>query len=199
LVTDEAEAKLAWQLCAWFKATFSWQFLTTAYRTDTRPASVGLISLTPGGNLVAGQEDAQIFSVNGTLSPTRRLLLATTFSYRPTLTRTAGNGSTFLTEYRGDIYSVLASSSYVLNDTTDLFSNYSFSDANYDHATSAAALPLGIQYQQHAVRVGLAHRFGKNVTSALQYGYYYYHEPSSGGVNNYAAHSIFGTVTLRLP
>src|SRR5205823_693985 len=51
LVTDEAEAKLAWQLCAWFKATLSWQFLTTAYRTDTRQPfdPITLISPTPGG------------------------------------------------------------------------------------------------------------------------------------------------------
>ena len=54
-MTDEAEAKLAWQLCSWFKATLSWQFLTTAYRTDTRPAvdPITLVTVSPGGNLVA--------------------------------------------------------------------------------------------------------------------------------------------------
>src|ERR1043166_1281867 len=75
LVTDEAEAKLAWQLCAWFKATLSYQFLTTAYRTDTGAGvdPITLITVSPGGSLLAGREDSHVFSINGTLSPTRRL------------------------------------------------------------------------------------------------------------------------------
>jgi len=60
-------------------------------------------------------------------------------------------------------------------------------------------VPVGIQYQQHAVQVGLARRIGKNVTAQLRYGFYNYDEPSSGGANNYTAHSVFGMVSFKLP
>jgi len=201
LLTDEAEAKLTLQPCAWFKTTLSYQYLTTAYRTDTEPAfnAGSPVNLTPGGRLLSGRENEQIYSISTAFSPGRRLYFAPSFSYRPTSTRTADNGSPFLTEYRGDIYSVVASGSYVLNNTTDLFASYAFSKADYGQSARPFFLPLGIQYQQHAARAGLARRFGKNVTTKLQYGYYYYDEPSSGGAIHYAAHSVFGTITLRLP
>jgi hypothetical protein len=58
---------------------------------------------------------------------------------------------------------------------------------------------VGIQYQQHAAQIGLTRRFGQNLSARLQYGFYYYSEPSSGGADNYSANAIFATVTWRLP
>ena len=80
-----------------------------------------------------------------------------------------------------------------------MFASYSFSEANYGQNTLAGGLPAGIEYQQHAARVGLERRFGKNVTAKLQYGYDSYAEPGSGSVNNFIAHSVFGTITCRWP
>jgi hypothetical protein len=60
-------------------------------------------------------------------------------------------------------------------------------------------LPLGIEYAQNAVAIGLARRFGKNLTVRLQYGYDRYAEPTSGGANNYSANSIFAILTFKGP
>jgi hypothetical protein len=57
---------------------------------------------------------------------------------------------------------------------------------------------LGIRYQQHALRIGLNHKFSANVAAKLQYAFYHYNEPSSLGVNDYNAHSIFATLTVKL-
>jgi len=201
LLTDEAEAKLSLQPTGWLKTTLAYRYLTTSYWTDTDPAfNPGPpVPITPGGKLRAGRDDAQIFSIDAAFSLIRRLYLTTTFSYQPTTTTTADNGSAFVTRYRGDIYSTIASASYGLSDTMDLFASYSFSRADYGQHISAVILPLGIQYEQHAARAGLTRRLGKNVTTKLQYGYYYYDEPSRGTANNYTAHSIFGIITWRLP
>ncbi len=163
LLTDEVEAKLTLRPITWFKTTLSYQFLTTDSWTDTRAAfkTAPPTTYSPGGNILAGQFDSQIYSISTTLTPCQRLYLDTTFSYETSTTTTANNHTPTIAPYRGDIYSVLASGTYVLNQTTDLFASYSFSKADYHQDNFAAGVPMGIQYQQHAVQFGLTRRLGK--------------------------------------
>ncbi len=198
LLTDEIETKLVLHPCSWLKSTLSWQYLTTGYSTvtDADPAKGGI---SPGGAIAAGEYVSQIYAINTTLTPCPRLCLSASFSYQPTTSISAANGLPAVVPYRGDIYSVLANGTYSLGRNTDLFANYSYSAADYGQNNYAAGMPVGIEYGQHAVAAGLARRFGKRVTAKLQYGYYYYAEPTSGGANNYTANSIFATLTLRGP
>jgi hypothetical protein len=195
LLTDEAEAKLVLRPCAWFKSTWSYQYLTTHYSTVTY-ASAGI---SPGGDILAGRYFSRIYSINTTITPCPRWYLSTTFTYQPTTSISAANGVPSVVPYRGDIYSVIANSTYSLSRNVDLFANYSFSAANYAQNNYTATLPVGIEYAQHAVGFGLADRIGKNITAKLQYGYYCYTEPTSGGANNYTANSIFATLTFKWP
>ncbi|MDR3459353.1 MAG: hypothetical protein P4N60_18135 [Verrucomicrobiae bacterium] len=43
----------------------------------------------------------------------------------------------------------------------------------------------------------MSRRFSKNISAKLQYRFALYNEPSSGGANNYQAHSIFGTLMFQ--
>jgi hypothetical protein len=129
--------------------------------------------------------------------PIPRLFLSTTFSYQISSLVTAADGSPAVVPYRGDIYTVLANGTYVFSQTTDLFAGYAFSEANYGQDNFAGGLPLGIQYQQHGVQVGLSRKFAKNVSTKLQYRFDYYDEPSNGRATNYRAQSLFGTLTFR--
>jgi hypothetical protein len=101
--------------------------------------------------------------------------------------------------YRGDVYSVTASATYVLTRTSQLFTGYAFSDADYAQHNFAGGLPLGIDYERQSVQAGLSRRFGTNVSVKLQYRFDSYNEPSSGGAPNYRAHSVFLTLTCKLP
>jgi mono/diheme cytochrome c family protein len=200
LLTDEVEAKLVLHPVTWFKTTLSYKLQTTDYRTETdavpNPVPGGGL-ITPGGSLVAGKYDAHIYSINGTLTPFRRLYFSTTFSYSDSSTVTQDNGVSSVAPYRGDVYSALVSATYVLSQSCDLTGSYSFSYADYSQGNFVAGLPVGIRYQQHAVQAGLSRKFGKNLTTRLQYGYFYYDEPTSGNVNNYRANAIFATLTYR--
>ena len=196
LITDEVEAKLVLHPSTCFKTSLSYHYQTSEYDLNTSPyLSFGNV-ISPGGQLVAGEDQAHIFSINATLMPTRRLFLSTAFSYEISTTTTAADGSPAVVPYQGDIYTILADGTYVLSQTTDLFAGYSFSEANYGQNNFVGGLPLGIQYQKHSAQVGLARRFGKNISAKLQYRFDYYDEPSSGGAANYRAHSIFGTLTF---
>ena len=91
--------------------------------------------------------------------------------------------------YRGKVYSVLGNMSYALNDKTDLRASYTFSRADYRQQNDAAGLPLGIVYRQHGATASLTRRLLKNMSGTVQYGFFYYTEPTSGGANNYKAHA----------
>jgi hypothetical protein len=195
LLTDEIEAKLTWHPRAWLKTAFTYQYLTTRSTTDT-DASSG-ISL--GGGLVAGEYDSQIYSINSTMTPCPRLFLSTTFSYQPSSSVSTVYNAPTVAAYRGETYSVLANTTYVLSQNADLSATYSFSDADYGQNNFAAGLPVGIEYQQNALQAGVTRRFGKRITVQLKYGFYAYNEPTSGGANNYLAQSIFGTLSYKWP
>ena len=197
LTSDEVQAKLVLHLNSSLKTSLSYQYQATDYGLDTSPyISFGNV-ISPGGQLLAGQDRSHIFSINATLTPRPRLYLSTTFSYQTSTTTTAANGSPAVVPYQGDIYTVFASGTYIFSRTTDLFGSYAFSEANYGQNSFATGLPLGIQYVRHSVQIGLAHRFNQDISAKLQYRFDYYDEPSSGGANNYRAHSVFGVFTFR--
>jgi hypothetical protein len=199
-VSEEVEARLALRPLNWFRATLSYKLSLTDFRTETDPASFGpLFILTPGGGLLAGQSDLHIYSLNTTFTPWRRLYLSGTFSWQHSKTETADSGSLAVAPYEGDTYSTIASATYAVNQATDLLLSYSFSHADYAQDNFTAGLPLGIRYQQHALQAGLARRLSKNVLARLQYGFFRYDEPSSGGANNYTAHSILAMLTVKMP
>ena len=201
LITDEFEAKLVSRLSARLKATLSYQFLTTDFRQDNRPAFDAASSTlySPGGTLLAGRSDSHLVSLGTTFTPWRRLTLSGTCSYQRTRATTASDG--FLPPYAGSIYGALATSTYVFNETTDLMLNYSFSLADYTQESSApnpeSPPPLGIRYQQHALQAILSRRVGQSFTTRLQYGFYYYDEPTLAGASNYRAQTILASLTYR--
>ena len=203
VLSQEAVVKLSLQTAPWLKTTFSYQWLENNYHTstdpvtDTVPGFPGGIS--PGGSLLAANYQAQTVALNTTLTPWRRLFLSTTFSYQNARTVTAANGSPSVAPYEGNIYSVMASGTYVLNPKTDLTASYTFSAANFAQNNFADGLPLGINYQQQSVQVGIKRQIGKGKSFSLHYSFYHYDEPSSGGFNNFNAHAVFAMFSFQIP
>ncbi len=203
LLSRQADAKLSLQAAPWLKTSLSYQWQETTYHTATDPldnpisAMLGMIS--PGGGLLAGRYQAQTVALNATLTPWRPLFLSATFAYQNAQTVTAANDSPSVAPYQGNIYSAIASATYVLNPKTDLTASYSLSVANFAQDNSADGLPLGIQYQQHALRVGIKRQIAKRANFSLSYSFYHYDEPSSGGFNNFNAQAIFAMLSFQIP
>jgi hypothetical protein len=194
LDSDEVEARLVWHPARWVKTTLKYQLVATDYRTVTDSSVLlGLGTVLPGGSIFAGNYDANIYSLNTTLMPWRRLNLSTTFSYNDTRTVTGVNGLAGVVPYEGAIYSVLSTANFVLNKATDANVSYTFSRADYGQNNQDQSLPLGIAYDQHGLLAGITRRFGKRMTASLQYGFFYYDEPTSGGARDYVAHAVFAS------
>ena len=198
-VSDEIEAKLVLRPRTWLKTTLSYQIVTTDYKQDTRPAfDIGdpPTIYSPGGYILAGENDSHIYSFGATLTPFRRFSFSGTFSYQNSKITTESAG--LIPPYKGGVYSVLANGTYIFSQATDLSLTYSVSLADYSQKDDTAIPPpLGIQYRQHALQASLSHRFNKNLSTRLRYAFYLYDEPTLADVNNYRAHSIFATLTYR--
>lgn len=192
--TDEFEAKLTWRPLTWLKTTLTYQIVDT----DFDSATDAIAGTTPGGPLLAGTFNASVYGINFILTPFSRWYFSGTFNYYDSRAASAHNRVPSIDSYDGDIFSLLASATYTLSTNTDLTASYAFSRADYAQDNFAAGLPLGINYDWHAVQAGLTRRF-KNVTTNLQYGFYKYAEPTSGGFNDYTAHAVFATLTLHWP
>jgi len=204
LLSDDAQTKLALQLTPWLKTSLNYEWLGNRYHTRTEPINIdpstGLpANISPGTGLLAGTYNSHIAGINATLTPFRRLFLSTTFAWQNARTITDANGTLAVQPYEGNIYSVIASGNYALNERTDLITSYSFSTANFAQNNLATGLPLGINYQQHGVEAGLRRRLSKSASVGLQYRFFRYEEPSSNGANNFDAHAVFATFFCRLP
>jgi hypothetical protein len=56
-----------------------------------------------------------------------------------------------------------------------------------------------IVYELNGMMAGIARRLLKNITTQLKYGFYRSEDASNVGANNYAAHALRASLTLRLP
>jgi len=195
LDTDEVEAKLALRPFSWMRTTLTYQIVATDYSTTTDPV--------PGASapsaLLAGNYDAHVYGISTTVTPYRRWSLAGAFTYSDSRILTVQTSDPAVAPYKGDVYAVTASATFALSDVTDLRAAYSFSRADYGQDNIVGGLPLGLSYTRHALTLGLTRRLTDYLSAKLGYGFYQYHEPSTGGVNNYTAHGIFATIMLRWP
>jgi hypothetical protein len=202
ITTDEVGAKLILRPTSWLKTTLAYSLVSTEYEITSSPYDIQPLTgpvTVPGGTVQAGDYDAQVYSINATINPWRRFYLFATFSFADTRTTSADNGDPAIAAYKGQIYSVLATATYLLNEKTDLLLSYVFSDADYAQDNEAAGLPLGIDYQWHQLRAGVARQLFGKVSTRLDYVWYFYREPSSGDFNDFTGNGVFATVYLRWP
>ena len=194
------ETKLTLHPANWFKTTLTCQISSTKYSTQTDPAidltTLSLVS--PGGEILAGKNDAQTYGLNVTLTPFQQFYLSSTFTYSHSRLTTANNGDPSVVPYSGNVYTVITTASYALNAGTALRASYNLSRADYGQ-NNTAGVPLGIDFTRHQLLVGLTRQFSQRVSVSLRYSFTQYSEPSSGNANNFTAHGIFATLDYRWP
>ena len=196
--SQEIQTQLTLRPCRWLKTTLTHRLVTTRYHTETEPVSViAFGDATPGGTVLAGNYDAQIFSANFTLTPWARLHLFASASYQDIRSKSNADYSDAVVPYDGNIWSVLCHGRYALTKKTDLVAGYTFSAADFSQDNYATGLPLGMDYDLHGAQIALVSHCTKNLTTKLQYGFYHYDEPSSGGANDYTAHAVFVSLNLQ--
>jgi hypothetical protein len=198
--SDEIELKVVLRPASWIKTTLKYKLSAMDYVTGTDPLDLfGLPDIARAGTVLAGNYDAHTYSANAVISPLPRLYLSSTFSYINARTVTDNHDIPAVAPYSGEIYSLLASATYAWTEKTHLQAAYIFSYSDFGQHNFEEGLPVGMTYHEHGITASISRKFLKNFSARLNYGFFLYNEPSSGHFNDFAAHSIFATLTMRWP
>ena len=159
------------------------------------------------GTILASQQTAEItnhvITESITWNPCARLYLQANFSYVLNKTDTPAdyilipNTSVTVLDFKNDYWTASAAAGFALNEKTDLRAEYSYYQADDYENNSLVALPYGMGATEHTVSASISRQITKNVRLKLQYSYFHYTDQTSGGHNNYEAHSVFSSLQFR--
>jgi hypothetical protein len=154
--------------------------------------------------LQSGEIKRHVISEALNWNPLPRFFLQANFSYVLNQTDTPANnidlvpnaGPTVV-NFRNDYWTVTSGIGYIIDDKTDFFADYYFYCANDYYKNAAVAVPYGEGATESAVTATITRQLSRRTRLTLKYGFYDYRDVTSGGHNNYRAHSLFSSLQFR--
>ncbi|KAF5407948.1 MAG: hypothetical protein Udaeo2_18790 [Candidatus Udaeobacter sp.] len=151
-----------------------------------------------------GEIKRHVISESLTWNPLARFYLQASFSYVLNQTDTPANnielvpnaGATVV-NFRNDYWTVTSGIGYIIDDKTNFYSDFSFYCANDYFKNAAVAVPYGLGATEYTASATLTRQLTKQTSLLLRYGYFNYRDVTSGGHNNYRAHSLYSGLQIR--
>ena len=154
--------------------------------------------------LESGEIKQHVITESINWNPVARFYLQADVSYTLNQTDTPANNislapltSPTVTNFRNDYWTVTSGIGYIIDDKTDFYSDFSFYCANDHFKTAAVAVPYGLGATEYTASATLTRQLTKQMRLLLRYGYYNYRDETSGGHNNYRAHSLYSGLQVR--
>jgi len=154
--------------------------------------------------LQTGEIKKHVISEALNWNPVPRFFLQANFSYVLNQTDTPANnielvpgGGPTVVNFRNDYWTVSSGIGYIIDDKTDFYADYYFYCANDYYNNAAVAVPYGMGSTENAVTATITRQLSRNTRLTLKYGFYDYRDETSGGHNNYRAHSLFSSLQVR--
>ncbi len=139
-----------------------------------------------------------------TWNPLARFYLQANFSYVLNQTDTPANNidlvpntSPTVVNFRNDYWTVTSGAGYIIDDKTDFYTDFSFYCANDHFKNAGVAVPYGLGGTEYTASASITRQLTKQMRLLLRYGYFNYRDVSSGGHNNYEAHSVYSGLQVR--
>jgi hypothetical protein len=154
--------------------------------------------------LQTGEIKKHVISEAINWNPLARFYLQANFSYVLNQTDTPANnielvpneGATVV-NFRNDYWTVTSGIGYIIDDKTDFYSDFSFYCANDHFNNAAVAVPYGLGATEYTASATITRQLTKQMRLLLRYGYFNYRDVTSGGHNNYQAHSLYSGLQIR--
>jgi hypothetical protein len=196
---DEVDVRMTLRPVRWYQVVLSYRKAVSDFTTTTDPiiSILGEV-IAPGGNILAGTYDADIYGVNLTVSPLKGLQLSGAFAFTDSRLRTADHQSPSVIPYEGTVYHVMGNATYALNESTRLEGALLLSHGDYGQH-NPEGLPLGLNFRRYGVMAGISRRFSERLAASLRYRFYSYAEPTSHHAADYTAHGVFASLNYRWP
>ena len=139
-----------------------------------------------------------------TWSPLARCYLQVNFSYILNQTDTPANNielvpntSPTVVNFRNDYWTVTSGAGYIIDDKTDFYTDFSFYCANDHFKNAGVAVPYGLGATENTASASITRQLTPQMRLLLRYGYFNYRDVTSGGHNNYEAHSLYSGLQVR--
>jgi hypothetical protein len=154
--------------------------------------------------LQTGEIKRHVITESINWNPLARFYLQANVSYTLNQTDTPASNidlapqtSPTVLNFRNDYWTVSSSFGYIIDDKTDFYADYYFYCANDYFKNAVVAVPYGLGATEHAASATITRQLTKNMRLLLRYGYSNYRDVTSGGHNNYEAHSLFSSLQVR--
>lgn len=186
---DEITTTLAFRPVSRMQLSLKYQLVATDIDT--------LSDTTPSSSVQSGDYDADIYSANITVTPIPKLYLTGLLSYQDVRSTAFESGVSSVITYEGDIYTVILTAGFGIDDKTDLKAEYLYTRSENFNDNSLDGLPLGLDNRRQGLLFRLSRSISETMDGQLGYGFYTYDEESSGGADEYTAHVISALWGLR--
>ena len=154
--------------------------------------------------LQTGEIKRHVITESINWNPLARFYLQANVSYTLNQTDTPANNidlvpntSPTVTNFRNDYWTVTSTAGYIIDDKTDFYTDFSFYCANDHFKNAVVAVPYGLGATEYTASATLTRQLTKQMRLLLRYGYFNYRDVTSGGHNNYNAHSIYSGLQYR--
>jgi hypothetical protein len=154
--------------------------------------------------LQTGEIKQHVITESINWNPLARFYLQANVSYTLNQTDTPANNIDLVpntgptvTNFRNDYWTVTSSAGYIIDDKTNVYTDFSFYCANDHFNNAAVAVPYGLGATEYTASATLTRQLNKQTRLLLRYGYYDYRDVLSGGHNNYRAHSLYSGLQIR--
>jgi hypothetical protein len=154
--------------------------------------------------LQTGEIKKHVITESINWNPLARFYLQADVSYTLNQTDTPASNidlapqtSPTVVNFRNDYWTVTSGFGYIIDDKTDFYADYSFYCANDHFKNAVVAVPYGLGATEHAASATLTRQLTKQMRLLLKYGYFDYRDETSGGHNNYRAHSLYSGLQVR--
>lgn len=141
---------------------------------------------------------SHVVGENATWVPWQRLSLQGGFNYVWSQTATPASEYTqAVLDSQNNYWTASLTANFVLDNKTDLQAQYFFYRADNYVDNSAYGVPFGAGAREQSATIGLIRRLRENLRLNLKYGYFTYRDDSLGPYNNYKAHLVYSSLTMR--
>ncbi|HWI58308.1 MAG TPA: hypothetical protein VNZ22_13860, partial [Bacillota bacterium] len=160
---------------------------------DTAPDAISGLSEVESSTI-----QSHILGQDVSWSPWSRLALQAGFNYVLSDTRTPASEVTqAILNAQNNYWTLNFSSTFVVNDLTDLNLGYFYYRADNYENNSPAGVPLGAGAEEHGVTAGVVRQISKNMRLSLKYGYFHYTDETYGGNQDFDAHMVYSSLRYR--
>jgi hypothetical protein len=147
------------------------------------------------GDVESSRMRSHIVGQDISWTPWSRLNLQTGFNYVWSVTTTPASDYTrAVLDAQNNYWALNFSSTFVVDDKTDLNLGYLYYRADNYEDNSAYGVPYGAGAEDHGVSAGITRRLRHNIRLFLRYSFYHHTDETFGGNEDYHAHAVSCTV-----